>query len=219
MFEVVVGLIAIALGALLAFRGYPAMRVVVSLLGSFVGFMLGAAIGAALAGTAPGASVAGWMGGIIGAILLGLLAFKIYRFAIIVGIGAIGFTIGVSLATLAQITNGAAVIAIGFGVSVLLVIVAFATDLPSLLIIIMTAVSGADLLTVGVRMLLGDAAVGTTGSTEILWVDTSTLWWVLTLGVAIAGIAVQWRYVKRGRRASMRDQWNSVPPPTQSSRV
>ena len=44
MQDVVVGLLAIAVGALFAFRGYFAMRVIIPIWGAFAGFMLGAGL-------------------------------------------------------------------------------------------------------------------------------------------------------------------------------
>lgn len=204
MIAVVVAIGAILLGGLLVFRGYPAMRLTVGLIGGFVGFLLGATI-ASVVVAAGETSLAGWIGGIVGAIIVGALAFAVYRIAIIVGVGALGFTVGTAVAEALAIPDGGVII-VGIIAAIVLVIVGFAMDLPGLLIVILTSLAGADLMVTGVRVLIADVTIAESADRVLVWTDPSALWSIITIALAIVGIVAQRRYA-RGAARSARSQW------------
>lgn len=212
MAHLIVGIITVLIGALLTFRGYPAIRLVIGLLGALAGFAIGTAVVAALGGGALLDGALGWVGGVVGALICGTLAYLIYQIAVVVGIGAIGFTLGTALAGLLGVSSGVVATAVGVGVAAILVIAALATDVPSAVIVVLTALAGADLLVLGVRIIAGDVAIAQTATVTVAWVDTSPLWWVTTAVVALGGVVAQWRYLKSNRNRSTREQWSGPGP-------
>lgn len=60
MEAIVIGIVAVAIGALLCFRGYVTMRLVISLFGAFAGFMLGVGLFGDTAGDGGQVASAGW---------------------------------------------------------------------------------------------------------------------------------------------------------------
>ncbi|WP_028709494.1 DUF4203 domain-containing protein [Propionicicella superfundia] len=213
MNEITLGAIAVLVGALLAFRGYPTMRLIISLLGGFVGFVAGAAVGQSLTSGDLLSGPAGWVAGVVGAILLGALSYTFYRVAIVLGMGAMGFTLATSAMALLGVTQSWAVFAAGAGAGLLLVVLALATDLPAVLIVVLTALTGADIVVRGVRLVAGDLTTGQilTGTGE-LTTGSPLLWWGVGAAVAVLGVAAQSRYVARGRRRSARSQWSHSEP-------
>ena len=79
MQDVVVGLLAIAVGALFAFRGYFAMRLIIPIWGVFAGFMLGAGLVSSASNDGFLRSVLGWVIGVVLAALFALAAPRAFH--------------------------------------------------------------------------------------------------------------------------------------------
>ena len=86
MDAIVVGVIAVLIGALLCFRGYVTMRLIISLFGAFVGFLLGAGLVAGVTDSGFGQLALSWLVGIIGAVIFGVLAYFSYQVAVVIGL-------------------------------------------------------------------------------------------------------------------------------------
>lgn len=206
MDTIVVGIIAIAIGALLCFRGYVTMRLVISLFGAFAGFLLGAGL---VGGVATGAGVAlSWLAGTVGAVIFGLLAYFSYHLAIIIGMAGIGFTLGTSVMTAFGVQSGFLTLTVGIVAGVLLAILASSTNLPAVLLVVLTSLAGASVVTSGVAVLMGAIAVDRLTGSGPVELTGGIGWTVLYLALAVLGLITQLRAIS-GRHRSMRQQWGS----------
>ena len=69
MDDVLVGVLAIAVGALFCFRGYLAMRLIIPIWGAFAGFLLGAGLIANTGSDGFLRSTLGWIGFVLGIVV------------------------------------------------------------------------------------------------------------------------------------------------------
>lgn len=209
MDTIVVGIIAVVIGALLCFRGYVTMRLIISLFGAFVGFLLGAGLVAGITASPFGQLAISWLVGIVGAVIFGVLAYFSYQVAVIIGMAGIGFAIGTSLMAAFGVAPGFATIAVGVLAGGLLALLAITTNLPAVLLVLLTSLAGASITTSGVMILAG--AVGVNQLTGEGMTDPTTTGWgwlALYAALAILGIVAQLRALS-GHRRTMRQQWSA----------
>ena len=218
MDTIVVGIIAVLIGALLCFRGYVTMRVIISLFGAFVGFLLGAGLVAGVTDSSFGQLALSWLVGIIGAVLFGVLAYFSYQVAVVIGMAAIGFTIGTTVMAAVGVGSQAATVAVGLVAGALLAVIAIATDLPAVILVVLTALAGASVTVAGVMVIAGTIGINRM-TAEGVSAEMSRGWWwyVLYGGLAVLGIIAQLRAQSRGPR-TMRQQWGSPVPAGSTSR-
>jgi hypothetical protein len=213
---IVVGIIAVLIGALLCFRGYVTMRLIISLFGAFVGFLLGAGLVAGVTDSSFGQLALSWIVGIIGAVLFGVLAYFSYQVAVVIGLAAIGFTIGTTVMAAVGVGSQAATITVGLVAGALLAVIAIATDLPAVILVVLTALAGASVTVAGVMVIAGSIGINRL-TAEGVAAEMSRGWWwyVLYGGLALLGIIAQLR--ARGPR-TMRQQWGSPVPAGSTTR-
>lgn len=193
--NLLIGLLALALGLLLCFRGSALARVLLALWGAFVGFGIGASVVAGVTDQPYLDGAWGWVGAIAGAILFALLAYWFYVLAVIIWLGSLGFALAVALANSLG-AGETAILVIGVVAAVALAVIGLALRLPAILLAVLTALAGAGLILGAVLLLIGQAPAGPVLE-EITWPDQ--WWWtVLYLALAVAGIVVQGR--TRARR-------------------
>lgn len=205
MNDLVVGLIAVLMGAVFCFRGYLAMRIVIPLWGAFAGFMLGAGIVAGDAGFL--ATALGWIVGLGVAVVFGLIAYLYYEVSVIIGMLAIGFVLGTSVMVALGVTWSWLIIAGGIVLALALAVVGIIGDLPMLLLTVLTALAGASTILGGLMLLFNEVDVGEFSSGMTTEVLDAGWWWYLGWGLlAGAGIIVQYRDTER-RRDSLREAW------------
>ncbi len=203
-----IGLLALALGALLCFRGASLARLLLALWGAFIGFNLGAWLAAGLTGQPFLGDAWGWVCAIVTAVLFALLAYWFYVLAVIIWLGSLGFGLGVALANALGATEQLSAL-VGLIAGVLLVVLGLALRLPAMLLSVLTALAGAGLILSGVLLLVGSTPAGPSLS-EITW--PREWWWtVLYLVLALAGIIVQGR--SSGRRRARAHWQRSEPAP------
>lgn len=216
MQELVVGLIAVLIGALLCFRGYAALRLIISLVGAFVGFLLGAGLVAGLTDSGFGQLALSWLVGFVAAVLFGVLAYFSYQVAVVLGMGVIGFSVATSLLASLHVGSPALTLLVGVGAGILLAVLAIATDLPALLLVVLTALSGASIALTGVMIMVGTISSRRLDGDAVLAAMATSWWWyALYIGLAALGLVAQGRHLARGRR-TMRQQWagsNPAPVP------
>lgn len=207
----VVGVLAVLVGALLCFRGYVTMRLIISLFGAFVGFLLGAGLVAGVTDSGVGQLALSWLVGLVGAVLFGVLAYFSYQVAIVIGMAGIGFTLGTSLVAALGVGSQLAAITVGIVTAVVLAVLAVATDLPAIILVVLTALAGASVTVGGVMVIAGTIGL------ERLTVESvgaemsgSWIWYVAYAALALLGVVAQFRALA-GRRGSMRSQWSRQP--------
>lgn len=207
MEDIIIGLLAILVGAVFCFRGYLAMRLVIPLWGAFAGFLFGAGIVAA--GSDDGFLRTGlsWIVGLAVALLFGMIAYVYYEVAVLLAMGSVGFVIGTSAMVALGIDWSWLVILVGVLVGLTLAVVAIVAELPMLLLIVLTALAGASTVVTGAMLLSG--AVETADFTQASItseLDDDWYWYVSYLVLAIAGLVAQFQAVS-SLRASIRDDW------------
>ena len=206
---VVVGIISIAIGLIVCLSGYVALRVIIALLGAWVGFLAGAALVAAVTDGGFLAATLAWVVAIIGAVVLGLLAYAFYQAAVLLGLGAIGFSIAVGVMAAIGIDSSVVVWLVGCAAAVLLIVLGLALDLPAALLVVLTALAGANMTLTGVMLLTGDLGMLAVETGVIP--DDLPLWsGIAVIVLAIVGILVQSRGLARAR---MREAWQRQAAP------
>lgn len=207
MTDVLVGLLAIGIGALLCFAGYAALRLVIAVWGAFVGFLFGAGLVASFTDGGFLATTLGWVVGIALALAFGLVAYLFYAVSVVIAMGAIGFALGTSLMVALGVTWNWVIVLMGVIVGGLLALVAIVGDLPMVVLAVLTALAGSSVILGGLLLLLGTIGTDEFTSPEVTSrLDDQWWWWVLYLGLAIAGLIVQLRATDRVR-GSLRDSW------------
>jgi hypothetical protein len=200
-----VGIIAILIGLIVCLRGYVALRVIIALLGAWVGFFLGAGLVAGFTdGGFLGATLA-WVAAIAGAILLAWLAYAFYQVAVLLGMGALGFAVATGVLAALGVDSPLLLWLIGAAAAVLLVVLALVTDLPAGILIVLTALAGANIAVTGVLLLIGDVTLLQLELGRAP--DDIAAWWgIVAIALAVVGIVVQYRGVNRNR--TMRAAWS-----------
>lgn len=188
----------VAAGLVLCFLGYAAMRLVFALLGGVVGWQVGQLLGQVVDSSDTWQAVLTWGGAVLAAVALGTLAYSFYVAGVLLAVGRLGYGLGEAAAPLAGLSGwwvvAAAVVAAGA-----LVAIAFATKLPRLLLVIVTAVLGAMTLVTGILALTGLLDI-----TTMAWwklpelLGNGLAWNLLFLALTGAGIAVQLRSARSG---------------------
>jgi len=209
MSSTMIGVVAALIGVSLVLRGYATIRAIISLFGGLVGFVIGAAVVAQVTHTAIFQSQAGWIGGAIGAAVCGLLAFFVYKFAMIGGLAAIGFTLGTSAMVALHVDNRAASLVAGVLAAIALAVVAWRLDLPGLILVILTVLTGASVTVLGTMVALGKVAPPSIGQAQITTVFADGWgWYAMYVGLVGLGLAAQWRYLKA--RNPVRTKWGKA---------
>ena len=209
MEDVIIGVLAIAVGLLFCFRGYLTMRVIIPIWGTFAGFVLGAALVASSNDDGFLRTGLSWAVGVVVGLIFGLLAYLYFEVSVVLAMAAIGFSLGVSAMIAIGVSWSWLILIVGVSVGVLLAVVALAGNLPMMLLTILTATSGASTVVGGIMLLtnkLQTDAITESGSvTDRLHDD----WWWYAIwgGLAVAGIIAQVSAAER-IRGTMREAWD-----------
>ena len=207
MTSTTIGVVAALIGLSLVLRGYATIRAIISLFGGLVGFLLGAAIVAQVTHTVLFQSQASLIGGAIGAVVCGLLAFFVYKIAMIGGLAAIGFTLGTSAMVALHVDNRPASLVVGIVAALVLGAVAWRLDLPGLILVILTVFTGASVTAFGTMLALGKVGPAELGQEQLTAVFADGWgWYALYLGLVVLGLVTQWRYLKV--RNPVRTKWS-----------
>lgn len=197
MTSTTIGVVAALIGLSLVLRGYATIRAIISLFGALVGFVVGSAVVAQVTHTVLFQSQASLIGGAIGAIAFGLLAFFVYKIAMIGGLAAIGFTLGTSLVVALHVDNRAVSLVAGVIAAIALAIVAWRLDLPGLILVVLTVFTGASVTTLGTMLALGKVGPTSLEQASITAVFADGWgWYALYIGLVALGFVTQWRYLK-----------------------
>jgi hypothetical protein len=205
--DVLVGLLAIVIGAAFCFRGYLAMRVIIPVWGAFTGFVFGGGLVASFADEGFLASALGWLVAVLVALLFGALAYIYYEVSVVIAMAAVGFSLG----TAAMVAIGAewswVVILAGVIAGAMLAVLAIVVDLPMALLTILTAMAGATATVIGVMLLFNALSLDDFTSASTTSAAGDSWWWsVLYVVLVVVGIVAQYRATER-MRVSLRDSW------------
>ena len=206
MSSTAIGVTVALIGLSLVVRGYATIRAILSLFGGLIGFALGAYAVARFTNTPLLQNQTIWIGGAIGAVVVALLALFVYRFAMIGGMAAIGYTLGVTALVALHVDNRWASLAAGIVGAIVLAIIAYRFDLPGLALVLLTTLVGASLVTLGVMLTMAKVTLLTLNQASVTAVVADGWgWYALYLGLVALGLVLQWRYLKV--RTSVRSRW------------
>lgn len=207
MQDVVVGIIAVVVGALFCFRGYLAMRVIIPLWGAFAGFLLGAGLVASITDEGFLRTLLAWLAGVGVGLLFGLVAYLYYEISVLFAMGAIGFSLGASAMVALNVTWSWVIILVGLAAGTLLAFLAIVGDLPTVLLVVLSTLAGASTIVTGIMLLAGTLDTADfTSETVTTALDDDWWWYVIYLGLVIVGLVAQIRSIE-SIRGTMRDAW------------
>lgn len=208
MEDIIVGGAAVVVGLLLCFAGYAALRAVIAVWGGFAGFLLGAGLVASFTGEGFLGTVLGWTVGLVLAVLFGLIAYLYYAVSVIIGMAAIGFSLGSTLMVALGVTWTWVIVLVGVAAGVLLAMLAIVGDMPMVLLAVLGAFAGSSVTIAGLLLLTGVLDSGdlatpeTTRTIELGW------WWTAAyLVLAVVGLVAQLRSVE-ARSGTLREGWS-----------
>jgi hypothetical protein len=204
--DVVVGILALVIGGLFCFRGYLAMRLIIPVWGAFAGFALGAGLVAYFTDEGFLSTLVGWLVGLAVGVVFALIAYLYYAISVLIAMASIGFTLGASAMVALDVTWSWVVILVGVLLGALLAFLAIVADLPTALLVVLSAVAGAIAMTAGVMLIVGaletddfTAAAATERIKDDWW------WYAVMIALAVARSARSSRCGPRcGRRGSSR---------------
>lgn len=213
MKDIVVGLLAIAAGLMFCFRGYLLMRIVIPIWGFFVGFALGGAIVSAITDRAFLGTVLGWIIGVVIGVVFAFIAYTYYAVAIVLTMGTVGYLLGSTLMVALDVRWNWLVIAVGVAVALVLALGAIMIDLPTVVLTVVTALSGATAVIGGAMLVVNRLDLADLGDDRVTTeIDASWGWWLAYLLVAVAGVFAQVQATE-DVRASVRATWKNASTP------
>jgi predicted outer membrane lipoprotein len=213
MSDWIAGLLAIFVGAVFCYQGFLAMRIVIAVWGALVGFALGAGIGADDGGFL--ANTLSWVLGIVLALAFAAIAYLYYEVSIAIAMGSIGFTLGASLLVALGVTWSWVIVLAGLSLGVVLAIVAIAGDLPTILLVLLSAAAGASAIVTGIMLLTGTIDTDQITRSAELTEELNDDWYWYAIWIAAAATGVVTQLANAGRmRATMRESWSAPGTPT-----
>lgn len=206
MASILIGVLAAVIGALFCFRGVVAMRVMIAVWGTFVGFNLGAGLVAAFTGDDYLSTVLGWIVGVIVAALFAFVAYLYYVVGVTLAMASIGFAIGTALIAALGVTWSWVVILVGVIAGVLLAVAAIKLNLPSILLVVLSAIGGSTAIVGGLMLMVRTIALDDFNRANVTATMGHGWWWyLLYLALIIAGVLVQVMVLDREK--SLQQQW------------
>jgi len=189
-------LFAAILGAVICFLGYRFFLVLLPVWGFFGGFWLGAAGVTALLGQGFLATVTGWVTGFIVGILGALFSYLFYTFGVAIIAAVIGGGLGSALLTAIGLNPGLIVTLVAIVTGIVVAVLALAFNLQKYVVIVLTAILGADLIVLAGLLLFGVVSLSDLQAAGNLLAPVIRENWlslIAWLAIAVAGIVLQVR--------------------------
>jgi len=196
-----IGLIALAVGALLCVAGYRLFRMLIAVWGFFIGFLVGAQVVASLLHSDFLSSPLAWGAGLLLGLVLAVLAYALYTAAVTILGASVGYLIGAGLVTaLGYGDRGIVIIGAGLVLAITFGVLILVFDLVRLLVIANTALGGAGAVVTGVLLLFGVINLSFLRSGVIgAFIRNSPGWILLWLALALVGGVFQMQNTRRYR--------------------
>ena len=188
-----VGIIAIALGAAMMLLGYRLALILLPIWGFFAGFIFGAQMLQEFFGDGFLATTASWVVGVVVGLLFAVLSYLFWYVAVVILFASIGYWLGWGFMTLIGFSEtGLVAIGIGLLLGAVFAVAAFVTGVPLAALVVITAIGGAHALIAGILVLFGTVAVEDLGSgVANAIIMTNAGWWLVALGLAVVSIIFQ----------------------------
>jgi hypothetical protein len=192
---IVLGLIALGVGAAFTFYGFKFFLILLPLWAFVVGFAAGAQALSALFGDGFLATVTGWVVGFILGAVFAVISYLWYWAAIVLLGGGLGYTIGVGLMGWLNI-HGFLAVVVGVVVGAVFAVGTILLRAPRILVVVFTSLGGAATVVGGALLILGRIPVGGFGDGVLAAVlEDNLLWFVAWIAIAALGVVYQARMV------------------------
>ena len=166
---IIIGLLAIGIGLAWAFYGLKLFTILLPIWAFFFGLVAGAQWSQDVFGQGFFSSVLSWGIGLVVGLVLAAISYFWYYAAIVILGGAVGYALGVGIFEYFGFDPGVLIVVIGLIVGALFAIATFLLGVPVILVMVLSAFSGAVAVVNGVWIFLGqikleDLDVGIFGS-------------------------------------------------------
>jgi len=210
-------LVLAVVGLVTCFAGYRLFRFLIPIWGFVVGFFFVFNAMRDFLGTGVLATSLGIALGIVFGIVIALLAYSFYYVSIVALTLFFGYLLGVGLAEALGIKIGWVMVAAGVLAAIDLALLVIYLDLPKALIIFFSALDGAGVLVTGALLAVEQISLDNVENFNLrAWLNTSPLWLLAFIVLAILGIVIQFTATRRfthpehqhtrGARGSRRSQ-------------
>lgn len=186
------GLIVVGGAFLLA--GYRLYRLLIPIWGFIVGFELTVAVGLSAFQSHILATPTGWMLAALVGLIFAALAYGYYYLSVVLLAGSVGFVAGEAMASAFVTQPSLTPLIVGIIAAVALVALTIRLNLPKALVILLTALSGAGAVVLGVALLFGGVSLATLqggAAVGVEFVRGSWLFSLLTLALGLVGVVAQ----------------------------
>ena len=160
MDRLLLGLFAIAVGALIAAYGARGFFLLLPLLGFVVGYLVGAQVVENLFGDGVFATLTSWVAGLVVAVLFAVLAGLWWWAAVVILFGVVGYELGYGVLVAIGFNDpGLLPFIAGLAVGIVLAALAIVLDAPTLLVALVAAFGGAAYVVAGLYLILNQITV------------------------------------------------------------
>lgn len=198
--EIILAIFALLFGGCLCFWGYRLFLVMLPIWSFFGGFWLGAKGVTLLFGDGFLATTTGLTTGLILGVILAILSWLFYDIGVAVLAAMIGAWLGSNTMEALGFGNGVVTILVALGGAIALGILTYVRNWQQFLVMILSAIAGANAIVAGFLLLNGRVNIEglrSAGSSIRPAFGDSAIWLLIWLGIAIAGIVVQVRNYRR----------------------
>jgi hypothetical protein len=195
---ILVGLLAIGAGAAWAFFGLRFFAILLPIWAFFFGLSAGIDFASTIFADGIIGTTISWAIGLVFGVVLALISYFWYYAAVTIAIGALGYMLGAGLVAVVFADSGLLQFIGGIVVGAIFAVGAFVLAFPAILVIVVSAASGAAAVVNGAFILIGtikveDLSYGVFGSL-LHQGAVATIAWIV---VAIAAVLFQTRDVAR----------------------
>jgi hypothetical protein len=204
--DILLSIFLIIFGLTITFMGTAVFFAVLPALGFALGFFTGAAGMHAIFGDGFLSTIGGWIAGILIGIVFAFISYFWWYAGVLLSAGSLGALIGSGLAQVFGLDDGFLYFLFGLVGFIVFMSVALVLNLPIYVIIVSTALAGANLLVIGVLLLFNRIDSEELGyGTAAAVIDESWWWTLVVLVVAIVGASFQLSV--RERLVVPQDRW------------
>ena len=192
---ILLGLIALGVGAAFTFYGFKFFLILLPLWAFVVGFAAGAQALSSLFGDGFLATVSGWVVGFILGAVFAVISYLWYWAAIVLLGGGLGYTIGVGLMGWLNI-HGFLAVVVGVIVGAVFAVGTILLRAPRVLVVVFTALGGSATIVAGALLIIGRIQPSSLGDGVLAAVlEDNLFWFAAWVAIAALGVVYQSRMV------------------------
>ncbi|MCB0166704.1 MAG: DUF4203 domain-containing protein [Anaerolineae bacterium] len=187
-------LFAVVFGLAFCFSGYRVFLVLLPIWGFFGGFWFGAQMMALLFGTGFLVTVTGWVAGFILGLLFAVLSYLFYILGVALVAASFGAAVGIGFMAALGFDGGFFVIIVALVSAIFVALLTLAMNLQKYIIILITAVGGANAIILSALLVMGRVSldsIQSAGNAIRPVLGDSYFWLILWLVLAGAGFVIQ----------------------------